>query len=192
MSTYNTISAFSRKLASSIKKRPDGLASTIKNNAKHLLENLPEDEIIKMALKWGSEYVSLGDVNNNLEVEDKDITKKEFERGPTDRIPKVSREDTESIRRRVRNTLFCVYCWDYEKIKTPVEFRAGFGSSTKFADGKREEYVTNTIFTYFSCPYHGAVPAYDSHFNYYPKPSDFFETIVFNDWDAAVRKGEKK
>ncbi|MCD6484084.1 MAG: hypothetical protein J7L47_03120 [Candidatus Odinarchaeota archaeon] len=47
------ISVLAKKLAKEIGKRPEGLYSTIKLNAKHLLRNIPSEELIKMAIKWG-------------------------------------------------------------------------------------------------------------------------------------------
>ena len=92
----------------------------------------------------------------------------------------------------IKNTLFCVYCWEHEKVRTPVEFRVTFGSMSKFAEGKKETYVTNHIYTYFSCPYHGAVSAYDDKFNIFEKPVDFFGELVITDWDIIVKGNVRK
>ena len=52
-----------------------------------------------------------------------------------------------------------------------------------------KRFVYNHIYTYWDCKAHGAVWA-EINGEIYPKPSDLFDSIVFDDWEVEIKKEE--
>jgi len=73
----------------------------------------------------------------------------------------------------------------------PVRAKASIAGLWTLEEGNIKRYIYNHIYTYWDCEAHGAVWAIVGG-KLVKKPSDLFDSLKFEDWDAKICKEEEE